>query len=222
MTTASSTGSTSSLRGSVIWLVGGPSVGKSRTARAIQRAGGVDDSWILTGDHHLLAVVPADQLVRRDVSVDDEWPGWSVPTSEQGVVGRPHAGSRALRILDGMYRAAVAMAHTGNNVIIEDVIWEPQVAEIAHRALRAVDAFIVRLTCPLEVALAREHARTDRIDGAAAVYAQQPDMVGHVDLEVETTIHDAAYIAQHIIGSLPQREPDEDPGTARRTRGYRD
>jgi len=107
-------------------------------------------------------------------------------------------------------------------VIIEDVIWEQQVADIAHRALRAIEPFIVKLTCPLDVALAREHARTDRIDGAVAVYAQQPDMIGRVDLEIETTTHDPAEIAQHIIRSLRQSDPDERTGTARRSRVHRD
>ncbi|MCU1501080.1 MAG: Chloramphenicol phosphotransferase family protein, partial [Ilumatobacteraceae bacterium] len=143
---------------------------RRRSICCSKRAGGVDDSWILTGDFHLLAVIPADQLVRRDEPVDDEWPGWSIPTSERRVLGRPHAGARALRILDGTYHAAVAMAQTGNNVVIEDVIWEQGVADIAHHALSVIEPYVVKLTCPLDVALAREHARTDRIDGAVEVY----------------------------------------------------
>jgi chloramphenicol 3-O phosphotransferase len=218
---ASSTGATVP-RGSVIWLVGGPSVGKSRTARAIQTAGGIGDSWILTGDQHFLAALPVDQLVRRDEPVDDDWPGWSAPTSGGLILGRPTAASRARRLLDGMYQAAVALARTGNNVIIEDVIWERHVADIAHAALRPIDPFIVRLTCPVAVALAREHARSDRIDGAVAVYAQQPDLVGRVDLEIETTNHGVDVVAQHILRSLRERVPDDAFRTAPPTRADRD
>src|SRR4051812_2056714 len=88
--------------GTLIWLVGGPSVGKSRAARAIQRAGGARDCWVLAGDHHLLRLCPANELVHYadPADVPGEW--WSVPSIDGRVVGRPRAGRRALRLLDGM------------------------------------------------------------------------------------------------------------------------
>ena len=119
------------LRGSVVWLVGGPSVGKSSIARAMQDAGGAADAFVLAGDQHLQRVLPSDALVRYVAEpVDDGWPGWTIPFAAGTVTGRPHAGPTALRILDGMYRAAAAMAAAGNNVVIEDVVWEPAIAEL--------------------------------------------------------------------------------------------
>ena len=40
-----------------------------------------------------------------------------------------------MRILDAMYRGAAAMAEAGVHVVLEDVIWEPQVCDLALRAL---------------------------------------------------------------------------------------
>jgi len=185
--------------GTVIWLVGGPSVGKSSAARAIQAAGGLRDSWVLADDHHLLRVVWADQLVRSGHPVDDRWSGWTVPFLDGRVVGRPRAGHRALRILDGMYRAAVAMSHAGNNVVVEDVVWEASVAVLARQSFAAVGAFVVRLFCPVTVALARERARADRFVGSVAAYASEPELISDVDLSLDTSVLHPSAIADQVL-----------------------
>jgi chloramphenicol 3-O-phosphotransferase len=56
---------------------------------------------------------------------------------DRTVLGRPRAGPVALRILDGMYRGVVAMANAGVHVILDDVVWERAVAELAGRAMTA-------------------------------------------------------------------------------------
>ena len=186
-------------RGAVIWLVGGPSVGKSSIARAIQSTGALHEAWVLAGDHHLLRVIPATSLIRRDAPVDDDWPGWTVPCDEGRIVGRPHAGPVALRLLDGMYRAAAAMAGAGNNVVVEDVVWEASIAELAWHTFAEVDLFVVGVSCPTSVALAREHDRTDRFDGSVAAFAAGPELVTDVAMEIDTSEHDPVACSQHIL-----------------------
>ncbi len=188
--------------GTLIWLVGGPSVGKSRAARAIQRAGGARDCWVLAGDHHLLHLCPGDQLMRYSAPDDEAGEWWSVPYVDGRVVGRPRAGRRALRLLDGMYRAAVAMTRAGNNVVLEDVVWEPTVAAMAFEALSAVDPFVVRLVCPYTVAVERELARGDRFVGGVAAYASGPELITAVDATVDTGLHDRDAVAQQILTAL--------------------
>jgi chloramphenicol 3-O phosphotransferase len=195
--------------GSLIWLMGGPSVGKSSVARAIQAAGGAADPWILAGDHHLLGVIAAHRLVRRGDRIDDGWEGWTVPYTDGRVVGPPHTGPRALRIVDGMYRAAVAMVAAGNNVVLEDVVWEPEVAAVARGALEGSDPFTVRLSCPTSVALAREQARTDRLVGSVAAFAQQAEPIVNVAVELDTSRSDPAAIAQQILTVLAARAGGE-------------
>ena len=195
-----------SRQGHLIWLIGGPSVGKSSVARAIQRAGGVDDSWVLAGDHHFLRTVPADRLVRYGEPIDPEWQGWSIPSVDHRILGRPRAGSRALRLLDGMYRSAAAMALAGNNVVLEDVVWESTIASIALAALSPVDPFVVRLVCSPAMAVDRERARADRFNGAAMAYASEPEMVEHVDMTVDSAELDPRSIAQKILARVDARK----------------
>ena len=65
------------------------------------------------------------------------------------MVGRPHAGATALRLLDGVCRAVRAMAEAGNHVVLEDVVWEPSVAQLGLTALAGGSVLVVRVTCPL-------------------------------------------------------------------------
>ena len=188
--------------GSLIWLVGGPSVGKSSSARAIQRLGGVRDGWLLAGDHHLLRQVLADQLVRYAGPFDDAWEWWSIPSVDERLIGRPRAGRRALRLLDGMYRSAVALVRAGNNVVLEDVVWEPAVATIALEALGAIDPLVVRLVCPYAVAVDRERARPDRFVGGVAAYAGEPELITDVDLTLDSAQRDRESIARQILAAV--------------------
>jgi len=197
------------LRGSVVWLVGGPSVGKSSIARAMQDAGGAADAFVLAGDQHLQRVLPSGALVRYVAEpVDDDWPGWTIPFAAGTVTGRPHAGRTALRILDGMYRAAAAMAAAGNNVVIEDVVWEPAIAELGRRALRTSDLTIVRVSCEVSIARQRERNRRDRFDGAVSAYHEgRRTWLTRGDIEIDTSAHDPGQCASEVLAGWRRRRP---------------
>ena len=198
-------------RGSLIWLVGGPSVGKSSIARAIQRSGDVDHAWVLAGDHHFLRVVAADQVVRHVGVVDDEWPGWAVPFVDGRVVGPPHAGPVARRLLEGMYRAAAAMAAAGNDVVLEDVVWEAAIADLARTALASTDVFVVKVVCPVSLALARERDRPDRFIGSVTAFTAVPELIPDVAMTIDTGDRSASDCARDILGRLAERTSGEQP-----------
>jgi chloramphenicol 3-O phosphotransferase len=184
----------------VIWLVGGPSVGKSSIALAIQEEGGLRDSWVLAGDQHFLRVLRRDVLIRFVATPDDDgWPGWTVPVDAGSIVGRPHAGGTALRLLDGMYRAVRAMAEAGNHVVLEDVAWEASIARLGLAALEGGSLFVVRVTCPLAMALQRERERPDRVNGAVAAFGDGPEWITDVDMEVDTSDSDPRSCARRIL-----------------------
>ncbi|MET0459121.1 MAG: hypothetical protein ABW195_07730 [Ilumatobacteraceae bacterium] len=197
------------LRGSVVWLIGGPSVGKSSIAQAMQDAGGAAESFVLAGDQHLQRVLPTDALVRYVADpVDDGWPGWTIPFAGGVVTGRPQAGPTARRILDGMYRAAAAMAAAGNNVVIEDVVWEQAVATAGWDALGGVDLTVVRVSCAVPITLRREHLRRDRFDGAvAAFHAARRPWLRQVDIEIDTSASDPRQCAGVILRQWRDRRP---------------
>jgi len=198
-------------RGRVIWLVGGPSVGKSSIARAIQTSGNVDHAWVLAGDHHLLRAVAADQVVRHVGAVDDKWPGWSVPFVDGRVVGPPHAGPAARRLLEGMYRAVAAMAAVGNDVVLEDVVWEAAIADLARAALAGADVFVVKVTCPTSLALARERDRSDRFIGSVTAFAAVPELISDVAMTIDTGATSPSDCARDILGSFAEWTSGDQP-----------
>lgn len=180
---------------------------KSSAARAVQRAGGALDCWVLAGDQHLLRLVPADELVRYDDQPDSDGDWWTIPFVDGRVVGRPRAGPRAMRLLEGMYRAAISMTDAGNNVVLEDVVWEPKVATLARELLGAINPLIVRLVCPTSLAMDREQARQDRFVGAVAAYADEPDVRIDAHLTIDSSLHDRNSIAQQILAALVIKAP---------------
>ena len=187
--------------GSVIWLCGGPSSGKSNIARAIQRLGGLDGAWLHAGDEHLIRQLPPGLIVTADPTADPQSSrqGWLIPVRDGVIVGRPEAGPVALRVLDGMYRAVAGLATAGNNVVLDDVVWDHGVAELAVNALHAIDTLLVHVQCEVATCVARERARPDRLDGAVGAYASGPRALDCFDVVVDTTSHSPSECATVIL-----------------------
>ena len=187
--------------GSVIWLCSGPSSGKSSIARAIQRLGAIDDAWLHAGDEHLLRQVPSGLVVTAEPTGDPggDQRGWFVPVRDGVIVGRPRVGPLALRVLDGMYRAVAGLAAAGNNVVLDDVVWDRDVAALALNALRDTAVLMVHIECALATSLARERARPDRLDGAVTAYAGGPRVLENFDLAVDTTSQVASECAAAVV-----------------------
>ena len=123
----------------------------------------------------------------------------------------------AMRILDGMYQAAAAMASAGVHVILDDVVWERPVAELARRAMRDVPHVIVEVDCDVAVALEREAQRADRYRGAVAAYASEPPVVVEPDIRLDTTRRAPHECAAELVG-LVRRLQQSHRSTAPRSR----
>jgi chloramphenicol 3-O-phosphotransferase len=142
--------------------------------------------------------------------------GWYIPVEDRKLLGRPRAGPVALRILDGMYQGATAMANTGVYVILDDVVWEPVVAELAGRAMSDVHRVVVEVICDLPVALEREARRADRFSGAVAAYGSEPPLVTEPDVRLDTTHRTATECATELVGLVRRlQESTGPPGAAR-------
>jgi chloramphenicol 3-O phosphotransferase len=183
----------------VVWLQGGPSTGKSSIARELVKRGRLEEAWFHTGDDHIIGRLPAPLITASDVPANSSWPGWLLEVRDGSLVGRPRVGGVALRILDGLYRGVAAMAGVGNNVVLDDVVWDPSVLRVAVNAMRNTPALIVEARCDLNIAQDRERQRTDRIEGAVRMYASQPPTVSCVDLVLDTTRLQAAECADQIL-----------------------
>ncbi len=97
------------------------------------------------------------------------------------------------------------MADAGVLVILEDVIWEPVVRDVALAALADVPRLVVEVRCDLDVALERERARGDRFIGQVEALAVESSVVIEPDLRIDTTHRTAADCAAEIVRVVRSR-----------------
>ena len=154
----------------LVWLLGGASAGKSSIARRILGRAEPGEAWILTGDEHVTSRIPRRLITPRASEAEPPSDGWDIVVVDRQLQRLPKVGPVGIRILDAMYRGAAAMAEAGVHVVLEDVIWEPQVCELALRALGDAPRLVVELWCdPASQARARADPRRPVRGGGRSV-----------------------------------------------------
>ena len=161
----------------VILLNGVGSAGKSSIAKALQTI--TAEPFLHVAMDAFLEMMPARYWDHPD--------GVTFETVQQD--GKPsviiHSGPVAERIMRGMRQSIAAMARAGNNLIVDDVLLENEMAEYAS-LLADVAFHAVGVFAPLDVLETRERERGDRLIGLAR---WQYDRVHHgkrYDLELDT------------------------------------
>ncbi|ESW66161.1 chloramphenicol phosphotransferase [Mesorhizobium sp. M1148] len=162
----------------IVLLNGVGSAGKSSIARALQTI--ATEPFLHVQMDAFIDMLPP--------ALQDHADGFSFETVlEDGkpsvVIRSGPVGARAMR---GMRHAIAAMAGQGNNLIVDDVIFNDEIAE--HRMLLSgFDLHLVGVMAPLEVLGAREAARADRLPGLARwQYGRVHNGIDY-DLEVDTS-----------------------------------
>lgn len=162
----------------IVLLNGVGSAGKSSIARALQT---------ITAEPFLHAQMDAfiDML---PPALQDHADGFSFETVLED--GRPsvviRSGPVGARAMRGMRHAIAAMAGQGNNLIVDDVIFNEEIAEYVE-LLSSFDLHLVGVMAPLEVLEAREAARADRLPGLARWQYGRVHNGMDYDLEVDTS-----------------------------------
>ena len=144
----------------------------------------MDEYYIHTGlDHY---------LERMNVLSDGYNPSsadgflWVVPEGDKRV-SEIRIGPVGFRVLKGMYHAAAALALTGNDLILDDVIFDSAVLKEAVNALHTFNVLFVGVRCPLAVAEQRERERGDRMPGLVKSDYDRVHTHGIYDFEVDTS-----------------------------------
>jgi chloramphenicol 3-O phosphotransferase len=135
--------------------------------------------YLHTGIDHFLERLPPRLLGDPD--------GWALRFRDDTLAELPVIGPKGLRLIAGMYRAISAYAIAGNDVVVDDVIYDPRVLETAVNALSNSAVLFVGVRCPLEVAEERERKRSDRAPGGARVFADAVHRHGVYDVEVDSS-----------------------------------
>lgn len=197
-------GNANMLPGQIILLNGTSSAGKSTIAKQLQAI--LPQPYLHTGLDHFLAAVSWPRLfVYSDSGSSTETEGWLLPFRDGALIGAPRLGVVAYQLLDGMYASFATLAATGINLIVDDVIYDPQVFQLAKTRLANANLYFVGLHCPVEEAIRREGARGDRAPGGAAIFHALVHRHGVYDLEVDTSQLTPAECAERIKAALPYR-----------------
>jgi chloramphenicol 3-O phosphotransferase len=176
-----------SAQGKIIYLNGASSSGKSLIAQALQ--GVLDGSCIHTGLDHYLERVPERFHAHSDGVNPPAADGFLwIHKGPDGQVTEIRLGPTGLRMIRGLYRAAAVLAAEGNDLIIDDVLFDPQALREAVGALSPFGVLFVGVRCPLEVAEQRERDRGDRTLGLARAHHELVHAHGVYDMEVDTSI----------------------------------
>lgn len=184
-------------RGSVILLNGTSSVGKTTLARAIQDVSP-------TPVQHISLDQFRDGMPGRyrGMNSHDDEPG------SRGLNVVPVDGVTQLRFGDvgrltlrGMRRAAAAFAATGIDVVVDDLLLEPDFLRDYLEVFTGFEVTFTGVHCDLEVLEARERARPGRFPGTAAAHFKQVHVGCEYDIQVDTGRQSPSECAERILAA---------------------
>ncbi len=191
--------------GQIILLNGTSSAGKSTIAKQLQEI--LPHPYLHTGIDHFLGAAPWSRLmVYGDSTAQTDAEGWFLPFQDGALIGAPRLGPVAYQWVDGMYACFAALVTAGINLIVDDVIYDPQVLRLAVTHLADLPVFFVGLHCPVEEAMRREVARGDRAPGGAAVFHGLVHQHGVYDLQLDTVQWSPSECAEQIQTALQGKD----------------
>lgn len=184
--------------GHIIFLNGTSSAGKTSIARLLQRR--LSEPYLHIALDAFLEMFP---------------PVWGKTQESGGQSRNPPDGEavRALfqqpvaqRLVSGYHHALFACAMTGNNMIVDHVLWEPPWLRECVTLLADFSVFFVGVRCPLDVLEKREQERGNRVPGLAHTQFDRVHTGVLYDLEVDTSLASPLECVTHIEAAL-QKPP---------------
>ena len=195
-------------QGNIIFLNGTSSSGKTSIVKALQEI--MDGYYFATGLDHFIDAAPEKIHASSDGTNPSTFEGflWVYPNGDTQV-SEVRVGPVALRLWAGMHGAAAALATTGSDVIIDDVIFDSRVLAEAINTLYPFNVLFVGVRCPFEIAEQREQARRNRTQGLVKAHYDLVHSHGIYDFEVDTSILTAMECAIQIKNRLQNGAPPD-------------
>jgi chloramphenicol 3-O phosphotransferase len=172
----------------VIVLNGGSSSGKSGIARCLQAI--LPDPWLAVGTDMLVDAMPAS-MQATDAGI------------EFATDGGVSVGPRFRALEAAWIEGVAAMARAGARVILDEIFLGGAASQQRWQMpLAGLDVLWVGVRCDGAVAVGRELARGDRVQGMAAKQAELVHRGVVYDLKVDTTHTEALACAQIIASQV--------------------
>lgn len=208
--------------GNIVLLNGTSSAGKSTLAKALQAI--METPSLPIGIDHFLPRLPSRLLTVAEEgggATSDEflmvYRGDATQATAQveggeviyglGTLVEVRLGPKAVALMGGMYRSIAALADSGIDVIVDDVIHDRRVLREAVRSLPPERVLFVGLHLPREVAEQRERERGERGPGGALAFYDRVHAHGLYDLELDTSTASPAACAAQIKDALINGHP---------------
>ena len=195
--------------GRIILLNGASSAGKTTLAITLQQL--LPEPW-----HHIALDQFRDGIAGRyrGLNSPEGTPGARglnvVPTRLNGeMVTEVRFGDLGKQMLRGMRRAIAAFAREGNNVIIDDLMFEPGFLHDYLEVLTEFDVLFVGVRCSLTVTNEREAQRPGRFPGTATSHFDRVHSDSVYDIEVDTSEKTPYACAREIVARLDSPVPPD-------------
>jgi len=188
--------------GRIILLNGSSSAGNTTLAVTLQHV--LREPW-----HHISLDQFRDGMAGRYRGLNS--PAGSPGARGLNVVPIPHGNDRVTdvqfgdlgkQMLRGMRRAIAAFVAEGNNVIIDDLMFEPEFLFDYLDALQGFDVLFVGVRCSMDVVNAREAKRPGRFPGTATSHFDRVHSHCLYDIEVDTSTASPRECALQIAAHL--------------------
>lgn len=170
----------------IIFLNGTSSSGKTTLLKTLQKK--LHEPFLDMGIDKFIWMLPSRYLNR---------PLWDE------VLGKAlQSGPVGLTLFSGMHHAIAAAAQRGNNILADHVFVEKAWADECASLFAEMNAYLIGVTCPLEVLEQREADRKDRTLGQARLQFDIIHKFVRYDLEVDTSILTIDECAEKVIDRL--------------------
>ncbi len=178
----------------IVFLNGCTSSGKSSIAKALQNT--LPGLWLVSGIDHAIGMAPPKLHHHRD--------GFYFDHDNEGQV-RLNFGPDGEALLAAHRTSAVALAQSGVNLILDEVLATPNMRGLWLAALRGCEVWFVGVQCELGELERREIARGDRRLGQARGQFNKVHLDMIYDIEVDTSVAPIEALCQQILVQLTSK-----------------
>ena len=195
--------------GTVIFLNGTSSAGKTTLAQALQEQ--FEEPWQHMALDQYRDGLPARYRGLNSPDGTSGQRGLNVVTVQPGdgeAFTQVRFGEDGRKMLRGMRRGIAAMATAGMNVLIDDIILEPEFLQDYLSVMNGIRLYFVGVHCPPEVIATREAARPGRFPGTAVGHFGVCHAHRHYDVEIDTSAESPESCADRVIARVNAGPPE--------------